>query len=231
MSEPKKNQTQTQELQQLLQEMQAESADEGHKTRNVGIFIFDDVEVLDFAGPFEVFNVTGELNKPAPFNVFTVGLEEYPIEARGKLSITPDWSLETTPPLDILIIPGGRGTRPLMQNGELMDWLKEQAPKVERLLSVCTGALLLGKAGLLNKLDATTHHGAFDELRAISPNINVVEDKRYVDNGKIITAGGISAGIDMSLYVVRQLLGDTVLAKTLKEMEYEWTEENSQKYM
>jgi transcriptional regulator GlxA family with amidase domain len=195
------------------------------RERNVVILVFDDVEVLDFAGPFEVFNVTAELNDPSPFHVVTVSENGYPIEARGKLSVNPHHSFEDCIPPDILLIPGGWGTRALMENQAVLDWIKEQAKRVELLLSVCTGALVLGKAGLLAGLNATTHHTAFGTLRQISPTIHVLEDKRYVDNGKIITSGGISAGIDMSLYVVHRLLGDEALAKTLKEMEYEWQQE------
>jgi transcriptional regulator GlxA family with amidase domain len=195
------------------------------RERNVVILIFDDVEVLDFAGPFEVFNVTAELNDPSPFNVVTVAEKEYPIEARGKLSINPHYSFDDCIPPDILIIPGGWGTRALMEKPTVLDWVKEQAGKVELLCSVCTGALVLGKAGLLDGKHATTHHTAFSLLRKTAPKSLVQEDKRYVDSGKIITSGGISAGIDMSLYVVQKLLGDEALAKTLKEMEYQWQQE------
>lgn len=196
------------------------------KQRNVAIFIFDNVEVLDFAGPFEVFHVTGEMVEFRPFNVYTVALQDYPIETRGKLTVTPDWSIETAPPADILIIPGGWGTRALLDDKTLLDWIKAQYEQVELLLSVCTGALLLGKAGLLDGLEATTHAGAFDLLRSIAPKTTLKRNKRYVDTGKIITAGGISAGIDMSLHVIQRLLGDDALALTLKQMEYRWTPED-----
>jgi len=193
------------------------------KQRNVAILIFDDVEVLDFAGPFEVFNVTGEVIEPHPFNVYTVALAAFPVYARGKLNITPAYSIDDCPPPDILIVPGGLGTRPLLESEALLNWLREQVDEVEYLLSVCTGALLLGKAGLLDGLEATTHHTAFKLLRELAPKAQVIENKRYVDtNGKIITAGGISAGIDMALYVVHKLLGEEALAATLTEMEYEW---------
>jgi transcriptional regulator GlxA family with amidase domain len=200
--------------------------DASMKQRNVAIFIFDEVEILDFTGPYEVFNVSGEVLKGFnPFNVYTVGIQEYPIETRGKMTVTPKWSIETAPPADILIIPGGEGTRPLIDNKTVIDWLKTQAPKVELLLSVCTGALLLGKAGLLDGLEATTHNTAFDLLRSIAPKTTLRRKKRYVDTGKIITSGGITAGIDMSLYVVRNLLGEEALAGTLSEMEYTWKED------
>ncbi len=190
--------------------------------KNIAIFIFDDMEVLDFAGPFEVFNVTGEVNDPAPFRVYTVARTAEPVKARGKLTIVPHYTLDTMPKPDMLLIPGGLGTRPLVHDSELITWIGEQYQQVERLLSVCTGSLLLAKAGLLDGLSATTHHGALDRLRQLAPTATVRDDLRYVDNGSIVTSGGISAGIDMALHIVQQTAGDTVLQNTLKEMEYDW---------
>jgi transcriptional regulator GlxA family with amidase domain len=199
--------------------------EQNDKQRNVAILIFDDVEVLDFAGPFEVFNVTGKVITPAPFKVFTVGVEAFPIEARGKLSVNPHFSIEDMPPADIVLIPGGIGTRMLLQNSEVIAWLKAQYESAEWLLSVCTGALVLAKSGLLDGKQATTHHTAFDELRGLAPNCTLLKDRRYVQSGKVITSGGISAGIDMSLYVVEKLLGQEKLQLTLDEMEYTWSPE------
>ncbi len=196
------------------------------KQRNVAILIFDEVEVLDFAGPFEVFNVTGEVLEPAPFNVYTIAQSSEPIKARGQLSINPHYTLDTCPQPDILLVPGGAGTRPLLKNQLLQDWLIAQAGQVEYLLSVCTGSLVLAKAGLLDGLGATTHNAAFDLLRENGPTTTVYTDKRYVDNGKIITAAGISAGIDMSLYVVHKLMGAEKLQVTLDVMEYHWSPES-----
>jgi transcriptional regulator GlxA family with amidase domain len=192
------------------------------KTRNVAIFIFDDVEILDFAGPYEVFNVTTETSQGNPFYVYSVGLTGEVVQARGKLALQPAFSIDNCPQPDLLLIPGGWGTRALLKNERVMDWLRDQTPKVEFLLSVCTGALLLAQAGLLKGLNATTHAGAFGELAAISSDITILKEERWVDNGKIITSGGVSAGIDMALYVVHKLLGDDALAATLNEMEYSW---------
>ena len=190
--------------------------------KNVAIFIFDDVEVLDFAGPFEVFNVAGEVNDPAAFRVYTVARTAEPIKARGKLAIVPHYTLADMPKPDILLIPGGLGTRPLIHDEDIIAWIAEQYQHVERLLSVCTGSLLLAKAGLLDGLAATTHHESLDALRKLAPTATVRDDLRYVDNGAIVTSGGISAGIDMALHIVQQTAGDNVLKKTLKEMEYNW---------
>lgn len=197
------------------------------KQRNVAILIFDEIEVLDFAGPFEVFNVTSEMNDSTPFNVYTVAETSAPVKTRGKLSINPNYSIYSMPKPDILIVPGGRGSRLLLKKPHVIEWLQAQHEVTEHLLSVCTGSLVLGKAGLLDGLSATTHHDAFDELRALVPDTTTIVDNRYVDNGKIMTAGGISAGIDMSLYVIRKLLGDEVLKVTLAEMEYHWTPDDT----
>ena len=195
------------------------------KPRNVAILIFEEVEVLDFAGPFEVFNVTAELNHPAPFNVYTVAETSAPVKTRGKLSIHPNYSIYAMPPPDILLIPGGAGSRALLNDKpQILEWLQTQAERVEFLCSVCTGALPLAKAGLLHGLNVTTHHDNLSDLRQlVSPDTQVIDDQRYLDNGKILTSGGISAGVDMSLYLVKKLLGPDVLKKTLAEMEYDWT--------
>lgn len=194
--------------------------------RNVAIFIFDDVEVLDFAGPFEVFNATSEVVDPAPFNTYTVALTEEPIKARGQLSINPHFSIDNCPTPDIILLPGGDGRRRLMKDDRVQSWIAEHVNNVEKLLSVCTGAFYIAHSGLLSGLSATTHHGAFPEFKETFPDVMLVEDQRYVEEGKIITAGGISAGIDMSLYVVEKLLGKDKLALTLKEMEWQWHQDS-----
>ena len=178
--------------------------------------------MLDFAGPFEVFNVAGSIISPTPFNTYTVAMSTDPVKARGQLSINPHFTTADCPPPDILLIPGGIGTRPLLEEPVVLDWIKSQAERVQLLLSVCTGALLLGQAGLLNQIPATTHHTTFDLLRDISPATSVIEDQRFVDSGHIITSGGISAGIDMALYVVRKFLSEAQVDLVIKEMEYQW---------
>ncbi|MDV2990578.1 MAG: Isonitrile hydratase [Chroococcidiopsis sp. SAG 2025] len=190
--------------------------------RNVAILIFDEVEILDFCGPYEVFGVTGKRNSSEPFNVYTVAEERRPIIARNQLSINPQYTLLDCPRSHILLVPGGFGTRRAMHNSALIDWIKERSQQAELLLSVCTGALLLAKAGLLEGLTATTHHGAIDLLKQVAPNTQVQPDKRFVDNGSIILSAGISSGIDMSLYVVARLLGEQQARETAKYMEYDW---------
>lgn len=198
--------------------------------RHVAIMVFDDVEVLDFAGPYEVFNVTRELSLMSEMNVFTVAESTAPVRTRGQLSINPNYSFTNMPEADILLIPGGAGCRALLKKPHILEWVREQSEKVELLLSVCTGSLILAKAGLLNDLEVTSHHDNLDDLERLTEGSTIISDKRYVDTGKIIMSGGVSAGIDMSLYVIRKLYGDEILAKTLSEMEYPWTASNTLEY-
>ena len=196
--------------------------------RRVCIVIFDDVEVLDFCGPFEVFTVTGGRQGLTPFEVRVVAQENRAIKARGGLSVNPAYSFENCPQPDILLMPGGMGTRREMNNPGMLRWLRGNADGAELILSVCSGALVLAKAGLLNGLSATTHHGALDELRAIDPDIAVDGEKRFIDNGRMIVSAGISAGIDMSLHVVARLLGKEQALETARYMEYQWSCKDSQ---
>jgi transcriptional regulator GlxA family with amidase domain len=179
--------------------------------RNVSILVFDDVEVLDFSGPYEVFNVASEATTPPPFYVYSVGITDKAVQGRGKFAFTPRYSIENSPQADILIIPGGYGTRPLLKHEGLISWIVEQVGKVELLVSVCTGALLLAKAGLLKGCPATTHHTAFDRLQELSPTTTIIRDKRFVQSSaNVLTAGGISAGIDVALHMVNKLAGTKV---------------------
>lgn len=190
------------------------------KKRNTAILIFDDVEVLDFAGPFEVFSVTNELSDYSLLNVYTVSRNKAPVTARNGLSVNPDYSIGEAPQPDILIVPGGSGTRPILQQQDILSWIKQTSQGAEKVLSVCTGALLLAKIGLLDGLKSTTHHGAFELLGKIAPDTEIVRDVRFVDNGKVITAAGISAGIDMSLYVIEMFYGKETAQHTIEYMEY-----------
>jgi transcriptional regulator GlxA family with amidase domain len=195
--------------------------------KNVAILIFDEVEVLDFCGPFEVFSVAGARgDAPQPFRVYTVAQTGRPVIARNRLSVNPAHTLADCPPPDILLVPGGYGTRREMHNPVLLDWIKLRAADTELLLSVCTGALLLAKAGLLEGLSATTHHLAIDLLREAAPNTRVLASERIVDNGRVVLSAGVSAGIDMSLYVVSRLLGEPQAEETARYMEYDWSARN-----
>ena len=191
--------------------------------KNVAVLIFDEVEVLDFCGPFEVFSVTGRRDNLAPFNVYTVAEGDGPVIARNNLSVNPTHMFSNCPQPDILLVPGGYGTRREMHNPVLIDWVRRRAEKSEIVLSVCTGALILAKAGMLDGLSATTHHGAIELLKEVAPRTDVLESERVVDNGRIVLSAGISAGIDMSLYVVSRLLGMGQAEETATYMEYDWS--------
>lgn len=189
---------------------------------STAILIFDDVEVLDFAGPFEVFSVTGRRQNLEPFHVFTVAEHLRPVNARNGLSINPRHSFADCPPSDILLVPGGYGTRREMKNPVMLEWVAQRARQAELALSVCSGALLLAAAGLLDGLAATTHHMALEELRLIATRTDIRADQRIVDNGHIVLSAGISAGLDMSLYIVSRLLGREQAEETAVYMEYDW---------
>ncbi|HEY2427937.1 MAG TPA: DJ-1/PfpI family protein [Acidimicrobiales bacterium] len=202
-------------------------------TRTVGIVVFDDVEVLDFAGPFEVFGVTRvEAGEERPFRPILVSEREGPVVARNGFSVNPHATFATCPPLDVVLVPGGGGyhadgtpygSRREMQNPVMTSWVRERDGESELTLSVCTGALVLGAAGLLDGLRVTTHHQAYDALRRLVPSATVVEGVKAVDAGHVVTSGGISAGIDMSLGIVARLLGPEVATATARQMEYDWT--------
>ncbi|RCR65838.1 DJ-1/PfpI family protein [Larkinella punicea] len=198
--------------------------------RTVAILLFNEIEVLDFAGPFEVFGVAGRHDDPKPFRVVTVA-ERGRVYARNGLSLNPTYLLNDHPKTDIVIVPGGGGqhadgtpygSRREMDNPAVLNWVRRTAATAELVLSVCTGSLILGKAGLLDGLAATTHFLAVDDMKKAAPNTELHLSERYVDNGKIITSAGISAGIDMSLYVVGRLLGKAVADETARYMQYDY---------
>lgn len=188
----------------------------------VGIFLYDDVEVLDFAGPFEVFSVTEIENDQQPFVVETVSEKGNLVIATNGLKVQPDYSFDNVPRFDILIIPGGLGAREReMYNDNVINWITNQMKTVQLMTSVCTGALLLAKAGLLNGKMATTHWASLERLKIEFPHVEVQREVKFVDEGNIITSGGISAGINMSFHIVKRLLGSEVAQNTAKIMEYE----------
>jgi transcriptional regulator GlxA family with amidase domain len=197
--------------------------------KNVAILIFPEVEVLDFAGPYEVFSITDELGSYDIFNVITVAESLAPVSARNGLTILPDHDFTTCPSSDILIIPGGFGTRELLANETVLAWIEKQSASAELVMSVCTGAFLLAKLGLLDGLNATTHHEYLGELRALAPAAKIDASVRFHDNGKFITSAGISAGIDSSLHVVARIHGTDAAKRTASSMEYvgDYTDTNS----
>ena len=189
------------------------------RTRSVAVLLFDGVELLDFAGPGEVFAAAGH---GAAFDVFTVASSTVPITSQGFVTIVPEHSIESAPMPDILVIPGG-GVGPVLRDEALRAWIARAAAEGEHVLSVCNGALVLADLGLLDGLGATTHHGSIASLRRYE-KVTVDADARYVDNGRIITSAGVSAGIDASLHLVKRLLGTEAALSTARYMEYAWDE-------
>ena len=193
------------------------------------VLVFPDVEVLDFCGPFEVFSVTrlDEARRregPSPFDVYLVAETADPVRATGGLRVVPDHTFDTAPAADLLVVPGGWGTRQQLHNPRLVEWVKRQAGGAKLTMSVCTGSLVLGAAGLLAGKRATTHWMALPTLRQMFPDVTVEDRLHWVEDG-IMTSAGISAGIDLALRVVAKLCGEPVARATARYMEYPYPED------
>lgn len=202
--------------------------------KHVGIVVFDDVEVLDFCGPFEVFSVTRvneeqRRSEPSPFEVRLVAEHPDPVTTSGGMQVVPHHTLANCPALDVVVVPGGWGTRQQLNNSVLLDWLRLRAEEVETLTSVCTGSMLLGSAGLLDGLRATTHWRSLDWMRDSFPSVSVDYAKHFVRDGRVFTSSGISAGIDMSLKVVADYYGEDVARMTARNMEYPYPESDARR--
>ena len=188
--------------------------------RTVAVLLFDDVEVLDFAGPFEVFGVAGGSERL--YDVFTVAQFARPIIARNQLSINPDYAFDQMPQADVLVLPGGFGTRREKNNEAVLEFVRKRTAAAENVVSVCSGALLLAKAGLLAGQYATTHGGALAELALDEPTCKILPGARVVDNGKLVVSAGIAMGIEASLYTVAKHHGQGLASATAEYMEYDW---------
>ena len=202
--------------------------------KEMGILIFEDVEVLDFCGPFEVFSATRlneekRLEELSPFDVFLVAETREPVVTSGRMKVLPDYDLDDCPALDLLVVPGGWGTRREMNNERLLKWIVDRSAQVETLSSVCTGALLLGKAGLLDGKRATTHWRSLDWMQELFPKTVVDRQLHFVEEGSLFTSAGISAGIDMALRVVSRYFGDAIARATAKHMEYPYPDSNARR--
>lgn len=193
--------------------------------KNIGILIYPEVEVLDFTGPYEVFTtatrVAKKIHLDAPFNVFTVAMSKETIKARAGLMVLPDCSFDEHPTIDVLIISGGVVDEE-MENQTLLEWIKRTDLKCEITSSICTGVFLLAQADVLKTNRVTTHWEDIDDLQSKFKNLDILENVRWVDEGKNITSAGISAGIDMSLHIVEQLCGNELAELTAKQMDFEW---------
>jgi transcriptional regulator GlxA family with amidase domain len=196
---------------------------------NIGIVIFDEVELLDMAGPYEVFTTAARVHgrtqpadTPPLFRVHTLARRPEAVKARAGLGLQSDHTLQQHPPLNCAIVPGGVVDAELGQ-AELMDWIAAQSRSTRILASVCTGALLLAQAGVLDGLEVTTHWEDVEALRALRPGLQVREGVRWVDAGAIVTSAGISAGIDMSLHLVQRLHSRELAVRTARQLDFDWT--------
>ena len=199
------------------------------KPISVGIFIFNDVEVLDFTGPFEVFFITRKQEageKQYLYSVCLIGLTDGTITTRGGMEVRPHFSINSHPQLDRLIIPGGYGTRQLMHDESLINWLGSFNPRSTRLASVCTGSLLLASAGHLDGKSATTHWTVLDMMEETFPKVKVDRNRHVIIDEEVFTSAGISAGIDLALQMVRLDFGDLQANWTARHMEYAFDSDN-----
>lgn len=198
-------------------------------THSIGIYLFPEVEVLDFAGPYEVFTTANRVFKRCSpqagdiFKVFTIAREATWVRARAGLEVKSDYAIVGHPALDVLVIPGGVVTAEL-DHSEVIAWISARHITNTITASVCTGAFLLAKAGLLSGKSATTHWEDIDDFRTLFSNVSVQENRRWVDEGKIVTSAGISAGIDMSLHLVERLAGRELSLKTARQIDIDWHE-------
>ncbi len=204
-------------------------ASAGPRVRNVAILVYEGVELLDFAGPGEVFSAAhhrghggGAGGGQRAFRVYTVAKTREPVTSQGFVELTPGHSLADCPAPDIVVVPGGNVPS---EDPELQRWLAERARSCELVMSVCNGALLLGAAGLLDGLEVTTHHGSLQALARLTPRARVLSNRRFVDCGRILTCAGVSAGIDGALHVVERLLGAEEARGVARYMEYDWRPE------
>ena len=189
--------------------------------RRVLFLLFDQVELLDFAGPMEVFSIVARGNDPH-MEIQTCSKTGDSNTTTNGLRVVPQFSFSTAPWPHILVVPGGIGTRKEMKDDAVIEWVRNAADRAELVLSVCTGSLILAKAGLLEGLEITSHHAALDLLRTEAPNSKVHADRRFVDNGKVVVSAGVSAGIDMAFHILERLHGAETAKSVAKYIEYEW---------
>ncbi|THF87890.1 DJ-1/PfpI family protein [Deinococcus sp. KSM4-11] len=194
-------------------------------TRIVGLLIFDDIEVLDLGGPFEVLSVASRLavrsGEDAPFQPLLIARDLQPVSARGGLRVLPQFTLTDHPPLDVLLVPGGV-VDAVQADPLVVAWVRAQAARAELTASVCTGAFVLAQAGVLDDRRVTTHWEDQADLARQFPALTVVPDVSWVDTGDVVTSGGISAGIDMTLHLVERLHSRALAERTARQMAYSW---------
>jgi len=196
---------------------------------NIGIYIYDNAEVLDFAGPFEVFTTASRVHArqnpgASLFDVCLIAEREGLVHARAGFNVQPHYTIQNHPRLDVLIVPGGVHNAEL-EKPAVIEWIRQRANDIQLTASVCTGAFLLAKAGLLQDKSCTTHWEDIPDLRAMFPALDIKEDVPWVDNGSVVTSAGISAGIEMALHLVTKLAGKELAIRTARQMQYVWNNE------
>lgn len=202
----------------------SQQKDSTYKTKNVAILVYDEVELLDFAGPGEVFQ-QAEWNGKKAFNVYIVAVNKKEIISQQFLKVTAPYNLDDCPTPDILVIPGGNSYSQV-GNTKLINWINSVNQKAEYVLSVCNGVRLLAKTGALDGKTATSHYRAVDNLAKEFPKVEMIKGKRFVDNGRIITTEGVSAGIDGSLYLLGKMFNKSVAEDVARQMMYNWKPES-----
>ena len=186
----------------------------------IAIFLFPDIETLDFCGPLEVFTAANIATGENHFDVYTFGENTLPIKTINGLSVNPDFDIESVPQPDILVLPGGDGTKAVISSPQLLQKLNALQEQTLHTFSVCSGARIPAVLGLLDGKKFTTHHSVFDDILKLAPKARVRPNNRYTDNGKILTSAGVAAGIDLSFYLLEKLKGKEVMDKTARYMEY-----------
>lgn len=194
-----------------------------NRSMNIGLYIYDQAEVLDFSGPFEVFSTASRIcSSGEPFNVFLISETGEVVMARGGYSVNPAYGFHNHPKIDVLIVVGGVHDKE-MSKARVIDWIARQAKMAQVVASVCTGAFLLAEARVLTDENVTTHWEDISDLRASYPDLTVHGKRSWIDQGAIVTSAGISAGIGMSLHLVSRLYDLELAEKTARQMEFDWT--------
>jgi putative intracellular protease/amidase len=193
--------------------------------RNLAILIFEGVQIIDYTGPYETFGHTYSATQPVPFNIYTVAEKPQALTTAMGMSVNPKYTVDNSPKPDILVVPGG-DVRSAMDSPKVMKWLQDSAKNAEIVMSVCNGAFILAQAGLLDGLEATTTATLIERFKGAAPKTKVVSDKRFVDNGKIITTAGLSSGIDGALHIIERLYGRGTAEMAALGMEYNWDPES-----
>jgi transcriptional regulator GlxA family with amidase domain len=190
-------------------------------TKRIAILLFDDFEELDAVGPWEVLAWWTRTFPDDGWSVFTMAATLAPVRAAKGLRVLPDFAVADAPGFDLLLYPGGQGTRPRLKDPAELDWVRAQRDRGILMTSVCTGSLVYAAAGVLEGRPATTHHGAIDLLAQLDPTIDIRPDARFVDDGNVVTSAGVSAGIDMALHLVARLGGVEHARATRRGIQYD----------